>query len=247
MDLSIPPEIRRLLALPNTFEAGSHSVLPIDNGHGACVSFFSPDRLDEAAFAYAGKLANNTANVSALDIGSSQYIPQSIRFARLGLSVMAFDIAPTSASLTEINNLLPGSISYHCDAVSPRVLLKAIADRQVNVVYSTRFLSHLPFGKAKSLLYSITRSLYDGAYFFLSFASLDSSLSEGYSKADAPIFSRFAVPNNDRAEGSGLRVPICLYKPSEVRDLLLAPLPIHIHEMFESKLGTIKIIAEVKH
>lgn len=218
------------LALPEKIMSGGHQCLPTEKGRGLCASFFSPDELDKQAVEYVKSLNPNTSR--AIDIGCSQYFPQAIRLAQLGLLVDAFDIISPIPEYPKINQELGGKIQYIkadlTEDISPH-----LSNKQYDLVYSNRFISHLPYLKAQSLFDRLFEHANKGCHFFISFGHISSDEAKIYSAYNEPLEKRFGIQSTELAKKHSLTNPVCLY---------------HREEIYETFLGgyQVKVIDEIK-
>ena len=221
--------------------SGPHACLRLSNGHGCCVSFNSWDALDSAAVEHCAALVGQGKYVSTLELGSSPYIPQSIRFARLGADAYANDLLPMADSIQDrLTGPIP-RVTFLQGDMADEVPELQRQGRRFSVVTATRCLSHLPFERAVSTLRAVKGCLTKDGMVFASLSSLRSTLADGYAHAGRPLRTRFTSALNPRADQAGLTAKLCLYEPEEVPEVVKAA-GLTIERRFTSKLGTIKLI-----
>jgi len=231
-------KLKTPLSLPSTVMSEHHQCLPTEKGSGLCASFFSPDELDKQAVQYAKLLNPNTSRVA--DIGCSRYFPQAIRFAQLGLFVDAFDLSTPMPEYHEINQELNGKINYiQTDLMQEHI--SYLTNKQYHLIYSNRFISHLPYLIAKNLFDAFFTHAAKGCRFFISFGNVESDEARIYSDRLKPLEERFCIQQTELAEKHKLTNPVCLYHRNEIREKFLGGYKI---EMLDEIFGTasIKII-----
>jgi hypothetical protein len=211
-------KLKTPLSLPQKIRSGQHQCLPTEKGRGLCASFFSPDQLDEQAIKYAKSLDPNIS--LAADIGCSQYFPQSIRFAQIGLAVDAFDLIEPIPEYQAINQELSGKINYIQTNLMQNIDTY-LTNKQYHLIYSNRFISHLPYLKAKVLFDVFFKHAAKGCRFFISFGNIESAEAQLYDGKSKSLEKRFDIQNTKLSKKHELTNPVCLYHRKEIYEIFL--------------------------
>ncbi len=166
---------------------------------------------------------------------------QSLRLALVGARVTAVDrgdYAALFASLREEHALPYESLEFITGTLEH--LPNLIGNHQFDDVVCQRALHYLSYPAAQQLLqylHSITTDT-----IFIAVTGLETSVAVGYEELDLPIESRFTKPAPAVQATHGICEPICLYRQSELIQLLSAT-GWHVRDCWVSAFGNIKAIA----
>lgn len=232
--VTMPFNLKTNLNLPDPIKTDVHSALPLSGNRGGCVSFNFVDQLDQQALDYAKQLNVEAEILYAADLGCSPYFPQAIRFAQLGLMVDAFDIEKPIEEYNSINQELNNKINYIQTDLKKPVKFPHL----YSIVYSNRFMSHITYFEARSLLIDLLTQTKNGCRFYLSFGSLN-FVKGDYPDRNKPIEERYA--KSKILAKNQLTEPVCLYNQSDIYDKLLKDLPVKIIDELEGSTS-IKVV-----
>lgn len=206
-------------------------------GHGADISTQRADDLDVMAI----ELIRSTvpsAPVVALDVGCG-HGGQAARMAKAGARVVAMDAMDYRAQMSESmarDGVPADRWGFYHAPVEDRPHIGTF-----DIVVCQRMIHYLTHSAARSVLdwfYEITNS---GGRLFLSASGLHSELGEGYAAGGLSVQERFALLSPAMAEKHAIRQPVCLYRMSELADLVNAAGWV-VETAFISPFGNVKLV-----
>jgi hypothetical protein len=201
--------------------------------HGVEIARQRMDDLDRESIEYALELGAGTA----LDLGCGSGI-QGVRFAALGLETLLIDTLPRERTLlahSHLERALP--IRYlERDA---RSLRDDELPERIDLAYSQRFLHHLAWPDALTLLTRLRARMPAGSKMFISASGLGSELGEGYIAGSRPVSSRYGELAPAMANKHQITGPVCLYTPDELA-LLGETAGFHPERVRLSEFGNVK-------
>ena len=204
--------------------------------HGADIASQRCDELDQASIDFVA----TKESCSVLDVGCGSGA-QSVRFAHAGAKVVAVDIIDATELLDkalEELSLPADSIKFVHNGIEP--FLKDCTSK-FDVIYSQRFIHYLHPSIAKAVVSRFHDILSSGGMVFISASGMNSELSNGYSATKSDSIHRFDFLSDVMQEKHGIKEPVCLYYPEDLKRLFLEAGFI-AKEVWESKFGNVKAI-----
>lgn len=208
------------------------------DGYGIDIASQRADDLDNLAIAHITSEIKTRRPVFALDVGCGRG-GQSARMSKAGACVVALDANDYRSfvqdSMRRENDL--GGLVFHCAAVEDEPELGTF-----DVILSQRMLHYLPNGAAQKALAWFFRIANPSARLFVSASGLDSELGDQYPARHEPVASRFALLAPSMADKHAIHLPVCLYRPEELTELVAASgwTP---ERTFTSAFGNVKLVA----
>jgi len=170
------------------------------------------------------------------------YSYQSMRFAKLGLVVDAIDLEAPMDAYAQINKKFSERIHYIQTNIAN--IPDKFPPKQYALVYSNRFLSHIPYQDAKRLLTWLVQHALSGCHFFLSFSHLDTLFEDKYKDYDKPIEERFSALQSEQSKIQQLTEPLCLYTREDILTLI-KNIPLNLLDEFNGT-ASIKMVFKKK-
>lgn len=221
------------MTLLNTY---GDSYLATSGTHGADIASQRCDELDTAAIDFSKQ--KMTSRV--LDVGCGRGA-QSIRFAKCGAKVVAVDIVDFS----EYIQRSIAELSLHSDSIEfKQIDIESFLDDckyQFDVIYSQRFIHYLHPQKSKVVATKFYDVLVPGGSLFISASGMGSELSNNYRGSTKSRDERFDYLSDDMQEKHGIKEPVCLYSPDELKALFIDAGFI-LEKIWESSFGNVKAI-----
>lgn len=216
--------------------------MPINGHHGLCRCYYQPDELDIKTLEYASIIAQQTKeSLHALDLGCSPYAPQSLRLAKLGFHVEAFDLEKPMENFDHTNQQYYERVSYQVENIADIKASDLRDDYQI--IYSNRCLSFLPYQEASALIRLLITRVINKTRFFLGFFAESADYAKGY-PIHLPLGNRYVPLDNAVAKQNEMLASVCVYRRDEIYENLLGNLAITIIEELKAKSGSLKIIFE---
>ncbi len=218
--------------------------IPTTGAHGANITEQRVDRLDAECLDFVSSLTEQHAarNIQAVDLGGGSG-RQSMRMAALGADVLLIDLSDQEPSAQQFNQEdARGKVRFL------RKDMREIADAEwpasIDCIYSQRAMNYLRYNAALDILSQLRRRASDHARLFLSMGGLETEYGRCYMARDLPIEKRFGKLSPDMAAAHGIHADICLYRESELVELVKAAgfTPI---TSWASDFGSPKIIAKI--
>jgi hypothetical protein len=218
-------------------------LLPTTGVHGGNISSQRVDTLDKSSLRFAEQLCDNRRSPLAIDIGGGN-AAHSKRLARLGAEVILIDLTDQSANVTAFNREIGrNAILFFQGDI--RAYKFTNLNKQVNLIYSQRMLSCIPYGDLKLLLRLLFDYTAEGARCFLSAGGLDTEVGTEYPHRHLPVNERWSTLSPEMAAKHQIYAPECLYREKELVDIV-AESGFFVLQSWKSLFGTPKIIAERK-
>lgn len=218
--------------------------IPTTGAHGANISQQRIDRLDEECLIFVTDVIrqHKEEGIHAVDIGGGSG-RQSMRLARLGAEALLIDLSDQEHSINKFNQEgSRGKIRFL------RRDMQEVTDAEwpakIDCIYSQRAMNYVPYNVALDILSQLRRRASDHARLFLSMGGLETEYGRCYMARDLPIEKRFGKLSPDMAAAHGIHADICLYRESELVELVKAAgfTPI---TSWASDFGSPKIIAKI--
>lgn len=217
---------------------GKHRSIVLQNGHGYCVSFYSPDDLDRWAVEYCDELtairtrAPLEGRVRTLELGSSPLAPQSLRFRWYGAEAHAVDLLDDRYSILARN----GVTLHQGDLANS---LPSSVRGPFDIIFASRVLSHLRYDAALAVLNACKGVLAPHGRLYLSLTGVNCVDAGDYPHMTHPVQERFATVTSRCCRFLTLTEPLCLYTPDDMRVLLKAA-GLTVLRHFASSSGSLK-------
>jgi trans-aconitate methyltransferase len=212
---------------------------PTTASHGADVAAQWADELDREALRFV--LSSQLPKRVAVDLGCGVGT-QGVRFALLGCKSLLYDIVDMRERIERISQMLElGDLEFRC--IDLREVVPEDFPERIGVVYSQRFLHHLPFHEASRLLDMFAGRLCTNGRLFVSASGLASELGIGYAEADKAVEHRFAPLAAAMQAKHGIRYSVCLYAIADLERLVL-PRGFRTIRTWSSPFGNVKGVFE---
>lgn len=221
------------MALLNTY---GDEYVPTSGTHGADIASQRCDELDMEAISFAKQIPN----AFILDVGCG-YGAQSVRFAAQGAKVVAIDIVNTVEHIHQSLRELSLSFDFVDFENSDIESYLERCSTRFDIIYSQRFIHYLHPLRAKSVVKKFFEILNSGGAVFVSASGIGSELSNNYSSVKKDISERFGFLSEQMQEKHGIKEPVCLYSPDELRDLFLEA-GFQLKHIWESNFGNVKAV-----
>lgn len=208
------------------------------DGHGIDVASQRADDLDKLAISHIQKELKKSRPLFALDVGCG-HGGQSARMCKAGAFVVALGANDYRSAIQDSmrRERLTGGIVVQCASVEDEPDLGSF-----DVILCQRMLHYLPHDPARKALEWLYRSANPSAHLYISASGLDSELGEQYPAKHEQVASRFAPLAPNMADKHAIFLPVCLYRPDELTELVAAsgwtPL-----QTFTSPFGNVKLVA----
>lgn len=121
---------------------------------------------------------------------------------------------------------------------------KHLLPQSIDVAVASRVLHYLSYTKAQRLLEMISNRLVVGGMLYINISGVESNLARGYTAVDTPIETRMALLGEQEQEEFNIEGPVCLYRESELRQLVESVDGVKITEIWTSQFGNIKCVVE---
>lgn len=203
-----------------------------ENGgkHGSCVSYYNFDELDQKSLEF----AKQYSHLPVIDLGASQYLVQSLRFASNSIWVDAIDLLAPAVDV-------PDNIRFFKKDINKFDF--NLLNKKYSLLYAQRVFDLLPFHDARHIIQNITPKLMENGRLYFSLASLSGGHGAHYNHKKKPMEGRFGKLDADHAKEHDLHTKVCLYNEEDI-DRLIEGLALKKIEHFNSSYGTHKIILE---
>ncbi|MEO1234962.1 MAG: class I SAM-dependent methyltransferase [Myxococcota bacterium] len=228
--------------LPSTHLNRQRDVVrPTSGLHGCDIASQRADELDLACLQVAKERGQR--KLRAVDLGCG-WGAQGRRLAELGVETHLYDVIEQGGFTRDgQQRSFAGELRFHrVDLSCP--LSSDTFPRNLDIVYSQRFIHFLTFRQVLRLLEHLTQVSSEGALAFLSASGLGSELGDGYSHARCHFERRYAKLEASQAQKHHIHAPVCLYTQEDLV-ALTRRVGWRTLRVFESSFGNIKGIFEV--
>lgn len=116
--------------------------------------------------------------------------------------------------------------------------------KNIDFVYSGRFLHYLEYFEAEDLLKKISKNMKSGAKIFITVSGLNSDIGINYDCADKNIKERYCLLSKSNQSRFKIKEKVTLYKKEELESLMSEYF--EIEKIWESDFKNIFIIAKKK-
>ena len=210
------------------------------SGYGQDISSVEKDELDRRCLEVMGVLEKTKKRLTMVDLGCGKGI-QGVRFALSGHRSFLYDLKKSRdlARMLAISfPICKGMKFIECDL---RSCDSVPFPRNIDVIYSQRFIHYLNWDQSTGLLRRIRLHSSNKAFLFLSAAGRDTEIGLSHPKRNAPLNDRLALPSAEMQEKHKIFKPLCIYSCNELNIMASAAGFVCI-EFWESEFGNVKAI-----
>lgn len=208
--------------------------------HGGDVSSQRVDELDHACLAFLETIRGCEKIPLAIDIGGG-FGSQSKRMAEAGANVYMIDLTNQFDNVEAFNSRIErtGIVFFQSDI---RTFDTSFL-QGLDIIYSQRMLSCLPYLDARRLLDRLHLACAPGARCFVSAGGLHTEIGRSARDREAPIEQRWLRASSEMAAKHEIYEPECLYTEDELAGLL-DTCRFRILRRWTSEFGNPKVICE---